>query len=65
MQEREKNRAARKSLVGCTHFLTLHHISHFTNFTRFVGLVVSCGARELKIFIENTSRNAVYTCIPE
>ena len=55
MQEREKNRAVMKSLVRCTHFLTRHHISHSTTFT------VSCGARELEVFFENASRNAVYT----
>ena len=49
MQEREKNRAAMKSLVRCcTHFLTRHHIAHSTNFTQLVDLVVSCGARELQ-----------------
>ena len=41
MQEREKNRAEMKSLVCCTHFLTRHHISHYTTYN------VSCGAREL------------------
>ena len=55
MQERDKNRAAMKSLVSCNRFLTRHHISHFTTFT------VSCGARELQVFFENASRNAVYT----
>ena len=61
MQERERNRAAMKSLVGCTHFLTRHHIAHSTNFTQLVDLVVSCGVRELQVFIENAPRNAVYT----
>ena len=28
MQEREKNIAAMKSLVLCTHLLTRHHIAH-------------------------------------
>ena len=46
---------------------TLHSLSYPapycspTNFTQLVDLVVSCGARELQIFVENTSRNAVYT----
>ena len=62
MQEREKNRAAMKSLVRFPHFLTQHHIAHSTNFTQLVDLVVSCGTRELQVFIENASRNAVYTC---
>ena len=44
-----------KSLVCCTHFLTQHHISHFTTFT------VSCWARELQAFFENA--NAVYTSL--
>ena len=61
MQEREKNSAAMKSLVRCTHFLTRHHIAHSTNFTQLVDLVVSCGARELQVFIKNASRNAVDT----
>ena len=55
IQEREKNRAAMKSLIRCTHFLTRHHISHFTTFT------LSCGTRELQVFFENASRNAAYT----
>ena len=54
MQEREKNRAAIKSLVRCTPFL-----AHSTNF--IVDLVVSCGVSELQVFVENVSRNAVYT----
>ena len=58
MQEREKNRAVIKSLVRCTHFLTR---SHSANFTQLLDLAMSCGARELQIFIENASRNAVYT----
>ena len=50
-----------KSLVRCTHFLTRHHIAHSTNFTQLVDLVVSCGAKELQVFLENASRNAMYT----
>ena len=61
MQEREKNRAAMKSLVRCTHFLTQHHIAHSSNFTQLVDVVASCGARKLQVFVENASRNAVYT----
>ena len=59
MQEGEKNRAAMKSLVCCTHFLTRLHIAHSTNFTQLVDLVASCGARELQVFVENSSRNAL------
>ena len=58
---REKNRAAMKSLVRCTHFLTRHHIAHSTNFTQCVDLVMFCGAREFQVFVENASRNAIYT----
>ena len=61
MQEREKNRAVMKSLVRCTCFLTRHHIIHSTNFTKLVDLVVSCGARKLQVFVENSSRNTVIT----
>ena len=61
MQEREKNRCAMKFLVRCTHFLTWHHIAHSTNFTQLFDIVVSCGAREFQVFVENASRNAVYT----
>ena len=50
-----------KSLVHCTHFLARNHIAHSTNFTQLVDLVVSCGAKELQVFIENASRNAAYT----
>ena len=60
MQEREKNRAAMKSLVRCTHFLARHHIVHSTNFTQLVDLVMPCGAGELQIFVENASRLQVH-----
>ena len=43
MQEREKNRAAMKYLVCCTHFLTWHHIAHSTNFTLLVDLAMFWG----------------------
>ena len=42
------------------HFLTRNHIAHSTNFTQ-LWLVVSCGARELQVFLENATRNAVNT----
>lgn len=64
-QERVKNRAAIKSLIRCTHFLTRQPIAHSTNFTLLVDLVVSCGVEDLQIFIENASRNAVYTSCAE
>ena len=50
-----------KSLVRCTHFLTRRHIAHSTNFTQLDDLVVSCGARELPVFLDNASKNAMYT----
>ena len=31
MQEREKNKAAMKSLLCCTHFVIQHHIAHSTS----------------------------------
>ena len=46
MQEREKNRAAMKSVVCSTHFITWHHISHFTTSNE------SCGARELQVTLK-------------
>ena len=51
MQEREKNRAAMKSLVRCTHFLPAPYCS--TNFNQLVDLVMSCGAWEFQVFVEN------------
>ena len=61
MQEREKNRAAMKSPIHCTHFLTRQHIAHSTNFIQLIDLVVSYWARELQVLVENASRNAVNT----
>lgn len=58
---REKNRTALKALVQWTHLLVRHHIAHSTNFNNIIELVVSCGAMELQIFIETTSKNVVYT----
>ena len=49
--EREKNRAAIKSLVRSTHFLTHRHIAHSTNFTQLIDLVLSCRARESQNFL--------------
>ena len=57
MLEREMNRAATNYLVHCTHFLTGHHIPHFTNFTELVDLVVSCDGSELQVFLENARKN--------
>ena len=63
MQEREKNRAAMKSIVRCTHFLTRHHIPHSTNFTKLVDLM-SCGAREMQVFVE-MPQGMQYTLLEE
>ena len=60
-QERMKNRAALKSFIRCTHFLTRQHIPHTTNFEKIVHLVISCGGEDLKHFLETTGRNALYT----
>ena len=60
-QERVRNRAAIKSLIRCTHFLTRQHIPHTTNFDKLVDLVVACGGDDLKHFLENAGRNAMYT----
>lgn len=59
--ERERNRAGLKSLIRCTHFLVHHHIAHSTKFNHVVDLVVSCGAKELELFLGNRSKNATYT----
>ena len=61
MVGREKNRNAIKALMRCTHFLTLHHIAHTTNFSLLVDLVVSCGGRGLQVFLDNAPKNAAYT----
>ena len=59
--ERAKNRAAIKSLIRCTHFLTREHVAFSTKFEKLVDLVVSCGSHDLKIFLENAPKNASYT----
>ena len=60
-QQRVKNRTAIKALLRCTHFLTLHHIPHTTNFDELVDLIVSCGGQHLQVFLESAGKNAVYT----
>ena len=60
-QQRVKNRTAIKVLLRCTHFLTLHHIAHTTNFDKIVDLIVSCGGHHLQVFLESAGKNAVYT----
>jgi len=56
-QEKLKNRLAIKALIRCTHFL---HIAHTTNFDELVDLVVSCGAEDLRRFLERAGKNASY-----
>ena len=60
-QQRVKNRTDIKALLRCTHFLTLHHIPHTTNFNELVDLIVSCGGQHLQVFLESAGKNAVYT----
>ena len=64
MQEREEQSC---NEISCTlHSLsTWIHIAHSTNSTQSVDLVVSCGARELQVFVETASRNAVYYTLLE
>ena len=56
-----RNRAAIKSLIRCTHFLTRQHIPHTTNFDKLVDLVVACGGENLKHYLENAGKNTMYT----
>ena len=60
-QEKMKNRTAIKALICCTHFHARCHIPHITNFDQFVDLIVSCGAEDLRKFLERTGKNASYT----
>lgn len=60
-RERTRNRAAIKSFIRCTHFLTRQHLPHTTNFNKLVDLVVACGGKDLKHFLENAGKNAMYT----
>ena len=60
-QEKMKNRMAIKALTRCTHFLARRHISHMTNFDQLVDLIMSCGAEDLRKFLERTGKNASYT----
>ena len=60
-EEKMKNRAAVKALIRCTHFLARQHIPHSTNFEKLVILVVACGGKDLKTFLEIAGKNAMYT----
>ena len=55
-----KNRVAIKALIHCTHFLAQRHIPHMTNFDELVDLIVSCGAEDLRRFLDSAGRNATY-----
>ena len=61
MQNRMRNRAAVKLLIGCTHFLARQHVVYTTSFSKVVDVVVSCGGEDLKYFIEKTGKNETYT----
>ncbi len=60
-EEKLKNRMAIKALIRCTHFLARRHIPHTTNFDELIDLIVSCGAEDLKGFLERARLNATYT----
>ena len=60
-QEKLKNRMAIKALTRCTNFLARRHIPHTTNFDELVDFIVSCGAEDLKRFLERARKNATYT----
>ena len=55
------DRMAIKALIRCTHFLVRRHIPHTTNFDELVDLIISCGAEDLKGFLERAGKNANYT----
>ena len=59
--ERSKNRKAIKALLGCTHYLCKQHISHTTNFSKLIDLIVSCGGKDLEEFVRKAAKNASYT----
>ena len=53
------NRKAMKSFIHCAHFLACQHVPDTTNFDKLVELVVSCGGKALKNFMDRTGKNAV------
>ena len=53
-----KNGMAIKALIRYTHFLAHHHIPYMTNFDHLVDLIVSCGAEDLRTFLERIGKNA-------
>ena len=57
---KREEQSCNKISLYCNLFLTRHHIAHSTSFTQLDDLIVSCGARELQVFVENASRTPVY-----
>ena len=51
-----RNREAIKSLIHCTHLLTLNCIAHTTTFGDLVDLVVSCGGEVLRQYIKTLEK---------
>ena len=45
-----------KALIHCTHFLARRHIPHTTNFDELADLIISCGAEDLKRFLERAEK---------
>ena len=60
-EEKMKNRAAVRALIRCPHFVARQHIAHSTSFEKLVSLVVACGGKDLKTFLESAGKNAMYT----
>ena len=60
-EEKMKNRAVVKALIRCTHFLACQHFAHSTKLEKLVSLVVACGGKDLKSFLETPGKNAMYT----
>ena len=60
-EEKSNNRLAIIALIRSTHFLVCRHIAHTANFDELVDLVVSCGAEDLRRFLEKAGKNASYT----
>ena len=60
-QEKLKYRMASKALIRCNHFLAHRDNPHTTNFCELVDLDVSCGAEDLKKFLERAGKNVSYT----
>ena len=48
-----------KALTRCTHFLARRHIPHTTNFDELVDFIVSCGAEDLKRFLERARKSKI------